>query len=147
MEENKYYTPSIEEFCVGFEFEYLNHFGKNFGKWTIESVDANDSFFHIGSLLASRAVRVKYLDSQDIESLGLIPIPNFPERTKDIYALTFTNPAKSFILEYYPNIETIREVMRTKLMIRAAENHLLFSGFCRNKSELIRILKMLRKYE
>ena len=74
--ENKYYTPELEEFYVGFEYEFMN--GDNWEKGEI----------HIDDLITEtsggdacenwieeiykglRTVRVKYLDKEDIESLG-----------------------------------------------------------------------------
>jgi hypothetical protein len=84
MEKNKYYTPDITEFCVGFEFEfqgldnYWNPTGwekvrlnidesRNFGLYTLK---------HIKSVLEDKEItcidhiRVKYLDEQDVLDLG-----------------------------------------------------------------------------
>ena len=71
--ENKYYTPTIEEFCVGFEYERMNG-----DKWCKDIISPNDlcsgrdglenEFEEIYRKL--RDVRVKYLDKEDIESLG-----------------------------------------------------------------------------
>jgi hypothetical protein len=73
--ENKYYTPSIEEFRVGFiyeqvsinpqeditvsdEFKYEQHtFPDPFVGYRLDRLNLNN-------------IRVKYLDKQDIESLG-----------------------------------------------------------------------------
>lgn len=59
----KYYTPTIDEFHIGFEFEYVND--EQFKEVTngrelytiLEMGDLND-------------FKVKYLDQKDIESLG-----------------------------------------------------------------------------
>ena len=62
--ENKYYTPDIEEFHVGFEYE-------EFYKETWRSV----LYSGMGTTLynfysGNESIRVKYLDQEDIESLG-----------------------------------------------------------------------------
>lgn len=69
LEEKRYYTPKLDEFHVGFEYEYLNHFGKDSLNWTTEIIENDVSMFHINNLLASCAIRVKYLNKEDIESL------------------------------------------------------------------------------
>jgi len=61
MEENKYYTPEIEEFFVGFEYEVYD---KLHGVWNKE----NNFFLQQGDFKDS--IRVKHLDREDIESLG-----------------------------------------------------------------------------
>ena len=68
---NKYYTPEIEEFHVGFEYEtsYL----QACGTWSREVLEEDYvGYFH--SIYSGDAVptefRVKYLDKDDIEDLG-----------------------------------------------------------------------------
>lgn len=72
---SKYYTPEIEEFHVGFECEFKNSMQSN--KWEKEICDvdtvsiAYNSFEHEdykGEF--ANIFRVKYLDKEDIESLG-----------------------------------------------------------------------------
>lgn len=70
MENNKYYIPKIEEFHIGFEYEYHEHFGKDFGKWNKYTIENNTIISNISELIASGSIRVKYLDKEDIESLG-----------------------------------------------------------------------------
>ena len=68
--ENKYYTPQIEEFRVGFEFESLDRLS---GNWEKNKVNLDTDLTNIAfACLRNTAdkVRVKYLDSEDIESLG-----------------------------------------------------------------------------
>ena len=64
MEDNKYYTPSIEEFHVGFEYEYVN--SKTEG-WTNTTFIRGRGFVEP---YGDGEVRVKKLDQEDIESLG-----------------------------------------------------------------------------
>ena len=78
--ENKYYTPEIEEFHVGFNYE-----NKNFGKWintiydgmpTLMSKsyydDCGCEYIAVEDDIKDSLVRVKYLDKEDIESLGFV---------------------------------------------------------------------------
>lgn len=68
--ENKYYTPSIEEFHVGFEYEtYSDQKGwepKVYG--LLDFID----WGYDGNYICVGSVRVKYLDQSDIEELGWI---------------------------------------------------------------------------
>ena len=76
----KYYTPEIEEFYVGFEFEvyttqgtgHHNEIDLSSGKWKPFKLrdywdlpEVRDSKF-----TNKTGIRVKYLDKEDIESLG-----------------------------------------------------------------------------
>ena len=72
--DNKYYTPTIEEFHVGFEFE-SNYVGFSSDlKW--RKILLNDSHDWFWTTYKQDAVetefRVKHLDKEDIESLGFI---------------------------------------------------------------------------
>jgi hypothetical protein len=81
--ESKYYTPSIEEFRVGFEYErLLNESGYN-SYWKFDLIKSvwskrvfTQSDFDKGRGWDNRRdledgyIRVKYLDQSDIESLG-----------------------------------------------------------------------------
>jgi len=77
---DKYYTPTIEEFHVGFEYEYNSdtqwlHESTN-RKWKKKeyypscSMDGESDHYEIESMLSNNEVRVKHLDREDIESLG-----------------------------------------------------------------------------
>lgn len=85
MEYNKYYTPTIEEFHVGFEFEYKPKIGPwvkiNNNNWMSPSKGMQLDFCTEEELLRNinrldqalkrhDLIRVKYLDQEDIESLG-----------------------------------------------------------------------------
>lgn len=70
---NKYYTPAIEEFCIGFEFEYYWN-----EKWERTKLEINDciygeydNHYSFGQIVQNKIkTRVKYFDKEDIESLG-----------------------------------------------------------------------------
>lgn len=75
METQKYYTPTIEEFYVGFEYEIdvknihnNTHIGN---KWVNITLDY-ESLSVIQSQIVDKTVRVKCLDEQDILDLGWI---------------------------------------------------------------------------
>ena len=72
METNKYYTPTIEEFHVGFEYEQEDRgIGSTlFEKRIIISPSQIESAFEEHEDLDDAEIRVKYLDIEDIKNLG-----------------------------------------------------------------------------
>ena len=78
MEENKYYTPDITEFRVGFEFEVFEHDGSpgTLADWQEHYIKhPNDNGWiwtweNINKRIKDEEIRVKYLDKSDIESCG-----------------------------------------------------------------------------
>ncbi len=66
--DNKYYTPEVQELGVGFEFEEKNEDGD----WIKETYPFGDPWFSVDEIYNGR-IRVKYLDREDIESLGWEP--------------------------------------------------------------------------
>lgn len=148
---DKYYTPSIEEFHVGFEFEvnytgegwlkeiFCNGTGKN-----IDSIGKLKSF--LGKTTFEDAYRVKYLDKKDIESLGF----EFIEKNGDLlfksiktYRGLSTGDDSKIWISYYPKNQWTLIYKRSN---RGEEDD-LFYGVIKNKSELKKILKQLNVKE
>ena len=67
MSKELYYTPTIKEFHPSFEFEQDN--GYEWVKRTYE--DTSQGIYSLKNAIVQRVIRVKYLDREDIESLGL----------------------------------------------------------------------------
>ena len=65
--ENKYYTPEIEEFHVGFEYEV-----KGLKGWDKRIVSSSQDILEMEELMmrSLNPYRVKYLDREDIESFS-----------------------------------------------------------------------------
>jgi hypothetical protein len=128
--ENKYYTPAIEEFHVGFEYEWKNEDGN----WIKENSPTEITVE--GYDEQTYGLKVKYLDKEDIESLG------FKQITNDCYNL----PVKEFrgMLD-----QEVRILVKDTILIYLAQKlnesntHVLFTGYIKNKSELKIILKQL----
>jgi len=142
--ENKYYTPKIEEFCVGFEYEVnglegIWDNGKEERKWVHTSIDDN-----IHQLFAEtkrlkeepQNIRVKYLDKEDIESLGWECIKQHPGTTN------FYFERNEYSLDFDPEFGD-----KWNLRIydgKDYENEFnYFSGIIKNKSELEKLMKQL----
>jgi len=78
MEQNKYYTPTIEDFHVGFEFEHngVSTRALEEQEWTqsvmtskmIGAIDYDLSHYCSETIFRNMSIRVKYLDQEDIES-------------------------------------------------------------------------------
>lgn len=148
---DKYYTPELEEFYIGFQYEMLCRGGdpSNEDDWNKFNFGTdNDSYDFdfdgtemdeaINYFIESNKARVKYLDREDIESLGFVQI------TDDCFNL--------YIREFRGREDQeIRILIRETTLIYLAldsrydkeENKVLFSGNIKNKSELKRILKQI----
>jgi hypothetical protein len=126
-EDNKYYTPKIEEFHVGFEYEFVDGDSEDWEKDIISS--KYDLKEVMGNLFLN--FRVKYLDREDIESLGF-KFDKFwiREEKGSIYLFNF------YGLTYFNSTRTI------KIWLRDTDE-CIFAGTIKNKSELKRLLKQL----
>lgn len=80
--ENKYYIPEIQEFYIGFEFEYKSYKGNLLNKEDVitEWIKCDDlsnewdyedcSLYAVVKRIRDNEIRVKYLDQEDIKNLG-----------------------------------------------------------------------------
>ena len=66
----EYYTPSIEEFCVGFEFQNLDFFPT---EWKDDKVRKYHDLRDIDKWIDKGEIRVKILDHEDFTQLGFVP--------------------------------------------------------------------------
>jgi hypothetical protein len=141
--EEKYYTPTIEEFHVGFEYEY-----RQIDKWDKRVFEANDfsgSYAQPDALevyIKEDRLRVKYLDEEDITSLGFQW-----GASCDNYSLY---SSKDFIdagVKRYLRITHYKE--KNICQIETLESDRLgrysakFDGVIKNKSELKRVLNQI----
>ena len=147
MEENKYYTPEIEEFCVGFEYEttYLK------SVWTKEVLYKMDSDWFFASYIndaVETEFRVKYLDREDIESLGFT---FFGENNKNLVNSSvnmYHNEELNLMLGHYYNLGQIviatRDPSKNEIFSKTGQDPNR-TGFLKikNKNELQKLLKQL----
>jgi hypothetical protein len=140
---NKYYTPKVEEFHVGFEYEEFI----NFDMLLIRSIDHEDDiiwikthldvnmtfeFMEIPFKIMRDCIRVKYLDKEDIEDLGF----KFHEHlygASQYFYKDIKLHDRGFGLSIYSS----------KHIIDASQDECLFNGLIKNKSELKVLLKQL----
>lgn len=130
--EDKYYQPSIEEFHVGFECEsnyiLINNSEKDKSKF-IQFTFTRDNLAYMIDAYVEDAYpnefRVKYLDSEDIESLGFKKTINGQYYFED---------------DDFECTLLIDSDMFVQIII---DGGYLFQGTIKNKSELARLLKQL----
>lgn len=129
--DNKYYTPEIEEFHVGFEYEIytLNTKGKGH-YWTKLNVPFRTDTLEL-LLEADFKPRVKYLDKEDIESLGF----NTEDRGE-----CYNKTIKWVEIGLYPWTSLTGIKHQFKIVM---DGNQVFHGIIKNKSELKKLLKQL----
>ena len=142
----KYYTPTIEEFHVGFRYELVKQNEAHYypdppSKWhrfshNIKSI----SFSKLDMEVRMDRVRVKYLDQQDIEELGWEWAPDgklaygdwmdvyYLHKGQETYRLTYINEKRSVRIVHKESVDT---------------SSVLFFGKVKNFNELEKIMKML----
>lgn len=131
---NKYYTPDISEFHVGFEYEMeclyeTDTFPKY--EWAEATVEIDEDLKELNRLLNSNEIRVKYLDKEDIEELGW----EYHELNNQYYS----DELRSYSLIYNTSSKFTR--------IEEWEDGIggvLFEGYLKNKSELKQIMRMVK---
>lgn len=128
---SKYYTPSIEEFHVGFEYEYSGNKGK---EWDADSIENLYDFEDLIDDIRYGDIRVKYLDKEDIESLGF----KFSKCEGDFRYFTIGKNIELMVGSNY-----IIENLGATVLISNKENGNTFEGIIKNISELKRLLKQL----
>ena len=144
--ENKYYKPDLEEFHLGFEYEAESTRYPDRNNWHPETFYLNKGHLNLVTIntLYHNKVRVKYLDKEDIESLGFIHEGGKLSMYGSQY---YIKTLKDAI-----NHDTIIRLEKTQGIIQITTEHeggmdskpyVLFNGFCKNKSELKRILKQI----
>lgn len=133
--ENKYYTPEIEEFHVGFEYEYREDGN---GKWKKEVFKEGRGLSYAGEI-DDEEVRVKHLDREDIESLG------FKLRSEDSSDWIIKSPDADGYDGIYLSLGYDVKDWNVYISNLASyeEHECYFQGHIKNKSELKRLLKQL----
>ena len=119
-----YYSPSIEEFHIGFEYEeastmpsYLHWSKATWGK------DPNAEFEFLYPGIKDGSIRVKYLDKVDVLDLGWVPFANKEDHVFDF----FSDEDDYQIHTQFDNQFT---------QIYNWDSKIVFEGFVKNKSEL-----------
>jgi len=142
---SKYYTPEIEEFHVGFSYRY-NVYGEfSEHPMGIRIFDYTKDLNEIKSEIKTGCLGVKYLDKEDIESLG------FEFKGKALRSFfemecQFNLPDTDSFWCKTLKIQLDEKYKTVKIegyIASACEEEVLFTGKCKNKSEIKKILKQI----
>ena len=158
MEDNtkKYYTPTIDEFHVGFEYEFLN--GDTWEKDEITTKDFSNELageyenWFDEILKGIRNVRVKYLDEEDIESFGFVhttSLKNYQENFRITNLLRRLNEEEGDAMYNEVRLQYAPDIHRVIIYgtVTGFEEEKFFEGIVKNKSELKKILEQLNIIE
>lgn len=131
---NKYYTPKIEEFHIGFEYE-LDSSPEIFDYRDLDIIDDE---------IREDRIRVKYLDSQDIESFGFeidkVVLQEFyKEKKVHIKSDVYRYKIWKVKCQHRPDTHWFK----LEALFEDNEWHTLFEGKIKNKSELKIILQQI----
>ena len=127
MQDNKYYTPELNEFRVGFEYQSKNNAKEEFYTYHVEK-DFDSCVYQY--LIDRQEVRVKRLNCDDIVECGFEYDKYCNRYLKDsIISVTLINGIVHIKDRSWKDDDTVDDT--------------LFIGTIKNKSELIMILKMI----
>lgn len=140
-ENNKYYTPTLDEFFIGFEYEgYRDEFcpdhnkewiDLSFGRWT-----SPRSHEKLLELIETNKIRVKYLDKEDMELLF---------KNKLEYTVIEFEEDNVFEFSFYKSgcIITVLYTYYDKMISFYSDDDCIFKGIISNISELKKLLPQL----
>jgi hypothetical protein len=139
---NKYYTPTIKEFHVGFEYEFKHPSG-----WVKESMSWQSPHEIFADAIVMKSIKVKYLDQDDIESLGWNYIPTKSIGKTHYEGLFKDTTIGKMILEH----DWLNNYITIKTMNYIRDGSGRFDGYItyvnrliiKNKSELSKLMKQL----
>ena len=147
MKTNKYYTPDISEFYVGFEYEAEDLWDNGISRvWKHQVFEGEETRTYFIEELQNNEMRVKYLDSDDIESLGF----EFKYNEKNNENIAFTKKYDNHPRYDNQYVDIIWNHVSNHILICEGDNETCwsdwvtrFSGKIKNKSELKRTLKQI----
>lgn len=134
--EAKYYTPTIDEFHIGFEYEVL--IAKNQNLWGKAKLLPDNIEVNFDRIInAIETIRVKCLDKDDIESLGW-KFSGLAQQwcINEIHTPT-TQQNGQWLIPHGDN-------GKYQIIDSRGVNHfVMFLGTIKNKSELSKLMKQL----
>ena len=148
---DKYYTPAIEEFHIGFEYEE-NRYGKikyeeelsNFNTaWYKECYNFNSPYFDsVKEDILNGCIRVKYLDVDDLVQLGFEHIGG--KLTSDVLQLFRYNNNRYFVHLTYTRLSAACVIqIETSVFENSVRTLVVHSIGIKNKSELLKLMAQL----
>lgn len=141
--ENKYYQPEIDEFHVGFEFEFLNSI-----EWEKHNFMCLSEFTFDDMPELAKESRVKYLDEIDILDLGFEEVGSKWSKVLGNTANLYVSEEDNLMLAHYPSINKItiatRDYSKNNITIKGTwDDKQINLITVKNKSELKKVLKQI----
>lgn len=140
--DSHFYVPEISEFHVGFEYQVLDENGYHKVTLTDSMLSQNlqfrsrsvNFFQYIKEEIDKQKIKIKYLDKEDIESLGWKESPRG-------YRFDFKTKDDDFQLYFDDRI--FSEELGVGITIYDWNSEVIFTGYVKNKSELKKLLQQL----
>jgi hypothetical protein len=150
---SKYYTPEIEEFCIGFEYEVVYEDNSVYKYIFGEDLENSDGFIpwitpdYFLKLLSENKIRAKHLDQEDIESLGFSLFKEDVNLLRET-VVGFISEKYNLILGYYPDSKKVslitKDPSKNKIYSKTGQDPYKIAGIkIKNKTELTKLLKQL----
>lgn len=139
----------IEEFHPGFECEIQSSYGWQKGKYPSilrgDSLTMQDLIDKGESVaLQNASMRVKYLDKEDVESLGWVYIGRAVDLWFNKVGMFDSASGTHRFTEYKLHFGTHDQVLKINAYFANEDEGCLFEGIIRNKSELRKLMKQLK---
>lgn len=122
--ENKYYTPNLEDVKINYKCEV-----KDINSWYPWIVYSADDISDLSNWIKIDQVRTKYLDKEDIESLGWIYV-------RDTFVARLVFELGVYNLYWHPESNKIS-------IANKSFDHMSYSGTCPSINELKFLMKLL----
>ena len=148
-----YYTPTLKEFHIGFQYEWFNE-DKEWVK-----VESPEEITPEGYDEQTYGLRVKYLDTDDIESLGFIKRGKTWAGYVDYEYTEFIDGKVPYYLRasiHVPLMDDMYKIILHRILeedtnidkaISQGESEVMFRGRIKNKSELKFLMSQVGIYE
>lgn len=154
---NKYYTPDISEFYIGFEYEEL--FKQEWSKmirppkdlpyeWVKLKLDTSHSISRITSKIKQNKVRVKYLDFEDVKKCGFKHINTYINNVSTDFVFEKQMEDYKIFIRLLFDSDRSGETLDRILIMKSKPKlddycETIFDGYIKNISELKKILTMI----
>ena len=136
--ETKYYTPEIEEFCVGFEYQERGNIDT---EWIDMKCYANDfDIEDIDTCLENGNIRVKLLDREDIESCLFKYTGHSIDEWFEMEGNFQIGSWTSYKIQLHYGLKDRRIYINA---IDCGDEHPLFEGTIKNLTEFKKVLKQI----
>jgi len=151
--ENKYFTPDIEDICIGYELE-MNWNRAYEEKWVTIKISIQDEEFaytdEISEIINAlddgmSEARVPYLTKEQIEGEGWISfITEYKGETNlENMNYIFFNEKVNYMLGWYFNTNQIALLVRDPSLVKDYYTEPTFRGECKDINTFRKIIKLL----